>query len=168
MDKTYLEVVGVYGNGWQDPETGVEYFNDRVVCTHGVLGKLKVEFEDGFPIIMQADELVLIRRGFPHKWTTSTAGAAICESPFGYTIFRLTGKNGRVEYQLLDDELAWKDAAPKPDLGPNRRIVDPVDTTLPLDKWQLGIRQYSKWEPMLDKPERYRNTTTTTVLQEAQ
>lgn len=168
-NKTYLEVIGAYGDtGWQDAD-GIEHFNDRVACDYGLLGKLKVEFEDGFPIIVQADELVLIRRGFPHAWTTSTVGAQICENPFGFARFRLTGKNGRVEYRLIEDELAWKpQEKQKVNLGPSRRILDGgEETQMDLSLWQLGIREYENWTPMLDTPERYRNETTTTVIQKA-
>lgn len=163
----HLEVMGGYGkDGWQHPETGQEFFNDRIKTRYGQLGKLKSEFENGFPVIVQADEVVLIRRGFPRHWEMSTTGVTVERSPFGFQLFELIGKNGMVRYQLLEDELQWKGAEAPPPLIRVQGSTQDDEGSQDLSKWQIGVRTYSKWMPVFETPERYRSQTTTTVIQE--
>lgn len=159
MTTTYLEVIGAYGDkGWQDPDTAQEFFNDRTITEHGPLGKLVSEFEDGFPIIVQADDVVLIRRGFPRDWQLSITGVTVELNPLGFQVFELIGKNGMVRYRLLEDVVEWKHP-PLPEAGEtpaNERLA----------KFQLGLRTYSKWAPVFEPDARVYHKTTTTLLQE--
>lgn len=158
MTAIYLDIIGRYGDkGWQDPDTSQEFFNDCVRCEYGMLGKLKSEIEIDFPIIIQADELVLIRRDFPTAWNGPITGASIHDNPFGFQVFELVGKNGMVRYRLFNDELKWRD--PKKD----DTDFDPEK----LARFQLGQRTYSKWEPIRDPEPSHYSETTTTVIQEA-
>lgn len=159
MATTYLEVIGAYGEkGWQNPDTAQEFFNDRVSTPYGRLGKLVSEFEFSFPVIVQADEVVLIRRGFPRDWEMSTTGVSIERSPFGFDTFELVAKNGMVRYQLIDSDLEWKNP-PLPEAGE-------AHANEKLAKFQLGRRFYSKWTPVFEPDARVYSKTTTTVLQE--
>lgn len=171
MTKTRLEVFGRHGpDGWQNPETGEEFFNDRVFTPHGLLGKLLVDFEepcgDGCncqdpdynegmdhaeAVIVQADEVVLIRRGFPDSWTAPTTGASVELNPFGFYVFEVQARNGMVRYRLLDDELEWN--------------TDMKDGDA-LAHHQLGLRTYSVWSPEREAPPRTRRTVETKVIRD--
>lgn len=158
MAKTYLETIGAYGNGgWQDPDSGIEYFNDRVTTEYGQLGKLKVDFERDFPVIIQADEVVLIRRGFPRAWDIPITGASVEWNPFGFQVFELVGKNGMVRYRLIDDQLEWKNP-PKDDFAFNPEAIA---------RFQIGLLAYARWTPVLKTPARTYNKVTTTLIQES-
>jgi hypothetical protein len=156
--KTVLTVTGRFEDkGWGNPISGIEYFNNHVSTPFGLLGKLQVEFEDGYPVILRADEVVLIRRGFPHEWTTPTTGVSVEDNPFGFKLFDLVGKNGMVRYRLIDDELEWAEQLELPD------YLEPMR----LEKWQLGQRTYEKWTPVKDAPAEIFNTIDTILIQEA-
>ena len=142
--KTVLDVVGPYGkDGWQD-EDGQEFFNDRVSTPHGILGKLKSHLDGEELVIDQADQIVLIRKGFPEDWTGITIGASLEASPFGFFLFELVGRNGMVRYRILPDDLVW-----------GTQGKDMPD----LPSFNLATLTYSKWTAEGDAPPRTRNTT---------
>lgn len=152
IQKTVLEVVGPYGkDGWEDPETGENFFNDRVFTPHGLLGKIKSHIDGEDLVIDQADQVVLIRKGFPEEWTAPTIGASLEQSPFGFFLFELKARNGMVRYVLLNDELSWR--------GSEEGDTESLDKMLATH--QLATLTYSKWVAEGDAPPRTRNIVDT-------
>ncbi|MBB5167158.1 hypothetical protein [Mycobacterium sp. AZCC_0083] len=167
MAKTQLEVIGRYAEGGWEDEHGTSYYNDRVrVGGYGDLGKLQVDFVEKYgrddrvvgeyPIILRADPVVLIRRGFPDDWTTSTAGVSIELNPFGFQVFDLQAGNGMVRYRLVEDELYWKFGSfgDEQQDEENDRIAN----------FQLGLLTYRDWKPVRAAPADERQEVTTKDL----
>lgn len=124
-----LKIVGPYGeNGWEDPDTGVRYYNSVTMSPYGPVGNLKThveytgagcdcedpdyryDWETGEErlnhdhdvlVIDQAPDYVLIGRGFIESQGYTDA--------FGATWVDIIGRNGRVRYQVLDEDVVWDD-----------------------------------------------------------
>lgn len=156
---TTLEVVGKHPETGSEDADGVQYYNDIVMAgEHGILGKLQVEhLTSDFATILRADDLVLIKRGFPDAWTDSPAGASIHQSPFGFFEFDLQADNGSVRYRLLDDELTWKEPAHEdPDVA--AALQESVAT------FQLAKLLRADWFSVIDAPADERREVTTKDL----
>lgn len=154
MAKTQLEIIGPYADGGWEDEHGTSFFNDRVRAGgYGMLGKLQVEWE---PTIVRADELVIMRRGFPDEWTAPTDGVSIEQNPFGFYVFELQASNGIVRYRLIDDELSWK-------IG-TFEDEQQDDENARIAKFQLGLLTYSDWTPVREAPAEIRQEITTKDL----
>lgn len=142
-----LEEIGPYPVGGFEDEDGVEHFNDRVRTPYGLLGNLLVDFDGEVPVIVRADPVVLIRRGFPDEWTAPTTGVTIEQNPLGFKLFQLDARNGMVRYRLDDSELIWKGSTPEF----NQKFA----------VQQLGVLSWNAWTPEKEAPERVSNVVTT-------
>ncbi|QSM01114.1 hypothetical protein SEA_NANOSMITE_69 [Mycobacterium phage Nanosmite] len=142
MAKTsILKITGPYGPEGFQGDDGVERYNDEIDTPYGVLGNLYVHNEDGKVFITQADDVILVRRGFPDDWQESAlVGAAMLDNPLGFTLFRMKAENGYVIYRLMDDYLRWADDFPG------------VESFLA--KYCIGIRQESDWVSVYPPPEK--------------
>ncbi|QNJ56875.1 hypothetical protein SEA_REINDEER_65 [Mycobacterium phage Reindeer] len=151
MATAILKIRGPYGPDGTQGEDGVERYNDEVATPYGLLGDLRVHDEDGKRYITKADDVVLIRRGFPDEWTPgSLQGAAMSTNVLGFTMFRLEVENGFVTYHVLDDDLRWEDD------------FDGVESSLA--NYQLGIRAEHQWTPVFDPPGKYKHEVITRDL----
>lgn len=150
MSKVTLRLVGRYPDeGWQDPETGEEFFNTTLIAEGlGEVGRFRVDYDaDDKPVITAADEFTCIAGKLD---PTRAAKDRITEitSPFGFTILRCDAANGYVEYRVLDESVEWWD---KPD----------EETTL-----RFCVRNFHDWTPVMDPPSQTRSYTETKYIGE--
>jgi hypothetical protein len=98
-----LRIDGPYPKeGWEDPATGVRYYNNRTVADgFGVVGNLKTHEDAGETVIDQAPDFCLIGRGYIDAHATKDA--------FGGVWVDIIARNGRVRYQVLDEPAVWED-----------------------------------------------------------
>lgn len=129
-----LKIVGPYGdNGWEDPDTGVRYYNNVTMSPFGPVKNIKTHRDGGELVIDQAPEYALIGRGLIES-EGSTDG-------FGITWVDVIGRNGHARYQVLDEDVVWDDDR------------DKVLST------RLCMRAFSDWEPESEYTEEPRRET---------
>ncbi|SHT12681.1 Uncharacterised protein [Mycobacteroides abscessus subsp. abscessus] len=150
MSEIVLRLVGKYPDeGWQDPETGEEFFNSTLIAEgHGEVGRFRIDRDaSDRPVITAADEFTLIAKELD---PTSCQKDRITklQSPFGFTILRCDAANGYVEYRVLDDNVIWWD---KPGEETNLRFC---------------VRNFHDWEAVMDPPSQSQSYTETKYLGE--
>jgi hypothetical protein len=99
-------------DGWEDAE-GTVHYDSTVATPFGLLGELRTldAGESGIDII-QADEVILVRHGFPTAWSKNVQGVSIDTTFTGIQIMTVKASNGEVRYQLDPRPVEWSD---KPD-----------------------------------------------------
>lgn len=88
-------------DGYQDSETGAEYYDPNVYTPYGKLGKVVVT--DGK--ITQSDGVVLLSKAL-----ADVSGSV---SDLGLRTFRVEADNGYALYQIHEDDLEWSDKGPE-------------------------------------------------------
>ncbi|NGX08748.1 hypothetical protein [Mycobacteroides franklinii] len=149
MSEIVLRLVGKWPDeGWQDPETGEEFFNDTVLAEgYGQIGRFCVGYGDDGPVITAADEYMLTGKGLDPVLMAMDRITEI-KSPFGFTILRCDAVNGYVEYRVIDEDVVWWD---KPEEETNLRFC---------------VRNFHDWAPMMDAPSQSQSYTETKYMGE--
>ncbi|WP_157896281.1 hypothetical protein [Mycobacteroides chelonae] len=149
MSEIVLRLVGKWPDeGWQDPETGEEFFNDTVLAEgYGQVGRFCVGHSDDGPVILAADEYMLAGKGLDPVLMDRDR-ITVINSPFGFTILRCDAANGYVEYRVLDDDVVWWD---KPEEETNLRFC---------------VRNFHDWTPTMDAPSQSQSYIETKYLGE--
>ncbi|QSM04668.1 hypothetical protein PROPHIGD54-2_68 [Mycobacterium phage prophiGD54-2] len=149
MSEIVLRLVGKWPDeGWQDPETGEEFFNDTVLAEgYGQIGRFCVGHDDGGPVITAADEYMLTGKGLDPVLMAMDRITEI-KSPFGFTILRCDAVNGYVEYRVIDKDVVWWD---KPEEETNLRFC---------------VRNFHDWTLTMDAPSQSQSYTDTKYMGE--
>lgn len=142
-----IDLVGRYGeDGWEDPETGENFYNDRFSTQYGDVENLIVDETDGGLIIVAAPAVTIIADKSPAEWARRE-GHSLIRSAFGFNTLQIFAANGFVRYRIYEDPIQWWDGE--------------VD-----DRHRIGTRLASQWTPILDPPPRTRNSKHTKYLGE--
>lgn len=95
-------------DGWED-DNGTVHYDDTIVTPFGQLGKLVTADDGGELLLTHADEVILVRHGFPTQWSGSAAGVSIDTTFAGIQVMTVKATNGEVRYQLDPRPVRWSD-----------------------------------------------------------
>ncbi|MEC4857198.1 hypothetical protein R2325_16610 [Mycobacteroides chelonae] len=143
-----IDLVGRYGeDGWEDPETGENFYNDRPVTPYGEVENLIINETENGLVIVAAPAVAIIANKPPAEWA-KRKGHSLIRSAFGFNTLQIFASNGFVRYRIYEEPIQWWD----------QKEVD--------DRHRIGTRLASQWTPVVDPPPRSRNIKHTKYLGE--
>lgn len=109
MNQIILEVKqNLDVDGWEDAN-GTVHYDDTIATPFGQLGQLHIANDGDDVMILQADETILVRHGFPTHWSSGIKGVSIDTTFAGVQVMTLKARNGEVRYQLDPRPVRWSD-----------------------------------------------------------
>lgn len=121
-----LEIVGPYPLDGYQAENGAVHLNDTVYCPEGVVSNLQTHLaateNDEIVLVIDAAPTVTLVSDKPvEEWNADAQiGARKYINGFGFELFELSARNGKVIYIVRPDDVVWKD---EPDKHIGQRVA---------------------------------------------